>query len=555
MEPLREHAQARRALSLRRVVSQQEGADVDHLRRLHASVIRLQLHRTCHFTVGNLITRFAVLGLMPYALKIFQQMPEPNSFVWNSLIRGFLHTRQPDAALLFLRSMARHGAHSDSFTFLNALRACTDLRDPSHGRRVHAQLVKAGWGDHPSAGTALIGLYSACSEPTSARQAFDEIPLPDHLAWTAAVAGLAENGDVAGARRLFEEMPLKDLVVCSVMIAGHVKAGEMGEARRVFDGAPARDLLMRNTLLGGYAASGEVEELLELFEGMPDRDVVSWNTAISCLAREGRVGEAMAMVRRMRLSGVGPNEVTMASLLSGCARAGALGLGRQIHGAIKGEVGEVVTTALVDMYAKCGELAAARAVFAGAPRRDAAVWNAMIGGLCANGRGAEAVELFGQMRGGAARPNWVTMVAVLSACAREGLVEEGRRWFGAMAGELGVEPGPEHYGCMVDLLGRAGLLQEAREVARGAPAEARAGVWGALLGACRIHGEVEMAEQAMESLLQLGDRDGGYVAAMANVYVAAGRWADAARARRLIAADCLATEAGRSAVVGADHCE
>ncbi|CAA6654996.1 unnamed protein product [Spirodela intermedia] len=417
--PPAELAQRRRVLSLLSIPEKHRS--VDSLKRLYACVVRARLHRTCNFAVGNLAARCAALGLMPYALRMFEQMPEPNSFVWNTLIRGFQQNRRPEVSLLFFGAMRARGVVGDRFTFLNAFRACADMQDLRRGRWVQGQLVKVSLGLDARVGSCLIEFYSACEDMAAARQVFDEMPLRDAVSWTVTVSGYVNvKCDMEGARKLFEEMPVKDLVVWSVVIAGYVKAGDVGAARDLFDRAPRKDLLMYNTMLGGYARSGEADGLLRLFEEMPERDVVSWNTAISSLVQRGRIREACALFQKMQqLENQRPNE-------------------------------------------------------------------------------RENV-----------RPNGVTMVGVLSACAHAGMVDEGRRCFEAMRRELAVAPGVEHYGCMVDLLGRAGRLREAYELARSMPVPPHAGVWGALLGACRIHAEVELAERSLERLLELDLDDNG----------------------------------------------
>lgn len=553
--PPAELAQRRRVLSL--LSSPEKHRCVDFLKSLHACVIRARLHRTCNFAVGNLVARCAALGLMPYALRMFEQMPEPNSFVWNTLIRGFQQNRRPEVALLFFGAMRARGVAGDRFTFLNAVRACADLKDLRRGRWVQGQLVKVRLGLDARVGSCLVEFYSACGDMGAARQVFDEMPLRDAVSWTVTISGYVNvKGDMESARNLFEEMPMKDLVVWSVVIAGYVKAGDVGAARDLFDRAPRRDLLMYNTMLGGYARSGEAGGLLRLFDEMPDRDVVSWNTTISGLVQCGRIREALALFQQMQqLENQRPNEVTLVSLLSGCAQAGALDMGRLIHSYIDREsffsLDPAVGTALVDMYSKCGELDSALRVFSCIGKKDTAAWNAMITGLSANGRSRRALDLFRRMQRGNMPPNGVTMVGVLSACAHAGMVDEGRRCFEAMRRELAIVPGVEHYGCMVDLLARTGRLREAYDLARSMPVPPHAGVWGALLGACRIHAEVELAERAIERLLDLDlddDGGGGYLAIMCNIYADAGRWADAARVRELMRKKGVVKAAGRSSV-------
>ena len=453
--------------------------------------------------------------------------------------------------------MRAKDASTDRFTFLNAVKTCVDLIDLNNGRCVHGHLVKCGWELENRIGGGLIEFYNSCENIASARKIFDEMPVKDSVLWTIAISGYVNSGDMGNARSLFDEMPDKDLVVWGVLILGYVKAGEITRAHELFNKAPKKDLLIYNTMLRGFASASLINDLLLLLDEMPERDIVSWNTAISGLVHCKRIHEAIIQFHRMQLENQHPNEVTLSTLLSGCADAGALKAGRSIHSYISSQKDTlslldhpIVETSLIDMYSKCGELEAAWFVFSGMINRDTATWNAMITGFYANGENQKALELFQEMMGNT-RPNAVTMVAVLSACAHAGLVKEGKEYFKSMESELGIRPQVEHYGCMVDLLGRAGLLLEAQEVICSMPMEPHVGVWGALLGACQIHGEVELAELAMKRLLDLGDEDGGYVAIMGNIYVAAGRWSDAARVREVIRERGLIKAAGHSSV---DHC-
>ncbi|MQL85937.1 hypothetical protein Taro_018472 [Colocasia esculenta] len=508
------------------------------LKRLHALVIRAGLHRSSSFVVGNLVASCASLGLMSYALFMFDQMPQPNSFVWNTLIRGLQQNRRPEDALRLFGAMRVHGAALDGFSFLNAVRTCTDLRDHRRGRCVHAQLLKSSVGFDVRLGSSLIEFYSVCDDMRGARRVFDTLPLKDAVSWTVTIAGYVNvGGDMESARDLFEEMPAKDLVAWSTMIGGYVKCGDMGTARKLFDRSPRKDLLMKNIMLGGYAKTSEINNLLQLFEEMDERDVVSWNTAITGLVGCRMIHEAMQLFHRMQLEDHRPNAVTLAGILSGCAQVGALDTGRWIHSYIDRNsyvLDSMVGTGLIDMYSKCGELESAQHVFGHMVERDVASWNAMITGLYTNGHGKQAVDLFHRMRSEGVQPNDVTMVGVLSACAHAGLVDEGRRCFDSMQRELAIVPKIEHYGCMVDLLGRAGLLHEAFEFIQHMPLPPHTGVWGALLGACKIHGNVELAEQAVERLVELDPEDGGYMAIMCNIYTDAGRWADVSRLREVM---------------------
>ncbi|CAL5334180.1 unnamed protein product [Camellia sinensis] len=510
---------------------------LNHLKSLHVHLLRTGLHQNS-FSVGNFVSRCAALGFMAYASQLFDQMLEPNSFVWNTMIRGFQQNQQPRNSLLYFDRMRVRSVPPDRFTFPFVIRACDDLKDLSRGVCVHGLICKLGIELDVFVGTSLIYFYSGCGDLEIAHHVFDELPVKDAVAWTVILSGYVnQRGDMQRAQELFDEMPVKDIVAWNTMINGYVKVGEIQLAKNLFDRAPVKDILMYNTILGGYAKHGEVEVLLQFFRDMPERDLVSWNTIIGGLVHSRRISDAIRHFHLMQMENINPNEVTLVCLLSACAQVGALDTGRWLHSYIDRKIVDlnvVIGTSLVDMYSKCGDLVSAVNVFDKMVDRDVVAWNAIIMGFSMNGQSKNALEIFHRMKNESVRPNDVTILGVLCACVHTGLVDEGRTWFHSMSKDLGLVPKLEHYGCMVDLLGRAGLLNEAYEVIQSMPLVPHEGVWGALLGACKIHGNVELAEHAIEHLIELDLEDGGYLAIMSNIYANAGRWDDVAKVRELM---------------------
>ncbi|KAF6150346.1 hypothetical protein GIB67_034045 [Kingdonia uniflora] len=464
-------------------------------------------------------------------------MTEPNSFVWNTMIRGFQQTQKPhEALLLFNRMRAKNVFVPDHFTSPFVVRACSDLHCLRYGQGVHGLLVKLRLEVDVFVGTSLIEFYRGFGDMGMAKTVFDGIPVKDAVSSTALLSGYV-NGDMKMAERIFEAMPVKDIVACNTMVAGYVKNGDVNVAREFLDKAPGRDILIFNTVLGGYMKYGEIEDVLRFFEEMVEKDVVSWNTVIGGLVHKKRINEAMRFFERMQKENVKPNMVTLMSVLSACALAGALDTGRWIHWYIdrnKLSMDVVARTALVDMYSKCGALESAQRVFDCMEGRDVVAWNAMIMGFSMNGQSKNALEFFYRMMKEDVKPNEITMIGVLSACSHAGLVDEARNSFNRMHEELDITPKIEHYGCMVDVLGRAGLLDDAYEFIQSMPLVPHTGVWGALLNACKIHGNVEFAESAIKHLMELNLEDGGYLSIMSNIYANAGRWNDVSRVRELM---------------------
>lgn len=326
--------------------------------------------------------------------------------------------------------------------------------------------------------------------------------------------------------------------MANALVSLYARHTRLGDARRVFEEMPsAPDVVSYNTLMHAYVNTGSVAVAREVFEGMPVRDATSWGTVIAGSAKAGQLEEAMALFDRMLEEGFRPDDVALAAVLSCCAQLGALDKGREVHGLVKlsrPRPNVFLCTGLVDLYAKCGCVEAAREMFEACQDRNVYTWNALIVGLAMYGHGTVALEYFHRMVADGIRPDGVTLLGVLIACSHAGLVDLARRIFHDMESVHNVPRELKHYGCMADLLGRAGLIEEAMNMVRKMPMEGDNYVWGGILAGCRMHGNVEAAELAARHLLQLNPDDSGVYSAMAGIYAAAGRWEDVVRIRKLM---------------------
>lgn len=309
-----------------------------------------------------------------------------------------------------------------------------------------------------------------------------------------------------------------------------------------------------NGLVRAYSVAGRLRAARKVFDEVPNRNAVVYTTMVSAYAQNGRHHDAIGAFDEMLHQGMEPGGAALASVLSACARAasGGLEMGRRVHDIMeaRGMAGVVLGTALVDMYAKNGAIREAVAVFEGMPVRHTATWNALISGLAHHGHGELALDMFRRMQGEGVPPNATTLVAALSACCHAGLLDEARRLFRSMEMEFRITPGIQHYGCMVDLLGRAGLLSEAEEMIRGMTIEADTVIWGALLTACKNHGDIDIAERAVVEMLKLDPNSHGVYVVLSNMYAEAGRWQDVDRLRNVMKGARLSKIPGASAVSG-----
>lgn len=348
-------------------------------------------------------------------------------------------------------------------------------------------------------------MYAECGDSGSARRVFEEMPEPNVVTWNAVVTACFRCGDVEGARGVFQRMPIRNLTSWNVMLAGYAKSGELGLARRVFS-------------------------------EMPMKDDVSWSTMIVGFARTGSFDQAFGFFRELLCEGIRPNEVSLTGVLSACAQAGAFELGKILHGFVE-KAGFLcivsVNNALIDTYSKCGNVAMAKLVFQNMPvARCIVSWTSMIAGLAMHGHGEEAIQLFHEMEESGVRPDGVTYISLLYACSHSGLVEQGCVLFSKMKNLYGIEPAVEHYGCMVDLYGRAARLQKAYEFICQMPISPNAIIWRTLLGACSIHGNIELAELVKARLAEIDPNNSGDHVLLSNVYAVAGKWKDVAGIRR-----------------------
>lgn len=384
----------------------------------------------------------------------------------------------PQKALHLYSQMHRNGVPFDSFCILYTLKSCAHLRDATITRHLHAHIVKLGFSSHVYVATSLLNAYVVAS--------------------------------FSDARLLFDEMPEKNTVSW-------------------------------NTMIAGYSRSGNIQKARSVFEEMPHRDVASWSAMIAAYTNHGSYELSLSLFRRMvEDGGVTPDEITASSVLSGCAHMGSLGLlaGKSIHGyVVKNgwELNVELGTVLVNMYAKCGFLKFASQVFALMEDRNVMSWTSLICGLAQHGHSEEALATFEKMQLAGVKPNELTFTGVLSACAHTGLVTEGRKYF-KMIERYGLEPRIQHYGCMVDLLGKAGMLEEAYEIIKTMKLEPNIVVWGSFLSACKEHREFEMAERVIKQVLRMikPENGGGVYSLISDLYVLGEKWEEAERLRKLM---------------------
>lgn len=504
---------------------------------------------------------------MDHAHKLFNQIPEPKSvFLWNTMIKGYSRVDSPKHGVSMYVNMLKENVKPDNYTFPFLFKCFNRDFGLSCGKELHGHVVKFGFASNVFVQNALVHVYSLCGEMEMARGVFDISCKMDVITWNVIITGYNRMRQYEETTKLFGEMEKNGLVPTSVTLVCLLSAcsklrdldvgkrvhkymkkceiepkmilenalmdmyaasGEMDIAVGIFDRMKTRDVISWTTIVSGFINKGELDLARNYFDQMPRRDNVSWTAMIDGYIRANCFKEALVLFRQMQASNIRPDEFTMVSILTACAHLGALQIGEWIktyidRNKIKNDV--FVGNALIDMYFKCGSVAKAQRVFCEMPRKDKFTWTAMIVGLAINGNGEEALDMFFEMLRASIKPDEITYIGVLCACTHVGMVEEGRKFFASMTSEHGIEPNVTHYGCMVDLLGRAGHLEEACEVIKNMPMKPNSIVWGALLSSCRVYKDVESAEMAAKMILELDPENGAVYVLLCNIYASCKRW-------------------------------
>jgi len=394
-------------------------------------------------------------------------------------------------------------------------------------------------------------MYAKMDDMVSAGKVFDGMPERSVVSWTAMVCGHARLGGIDSAWKYFDEMPEKDTSAYNAMIDAYVKAGDMNSARILFDAMPLRSVVSWTTLISGFCNNNDIESARKLFNAMPEKNLVSWNAMICGYCQSKQPDEALKLFQELQYDTVlEADEVTITGILQAIAALGALDLGCWVHKFVKmkGLDKKIkVCTSLIDMYAKCGEITKALHIFEGIPERVTSHWNAIINGLAINGYGEEALAMFRKMISKGCRPNAVTMIGVLSACSHTGLVEEGKRWLNAMEG-FGLIPQIEHYGCVVDLLGRVGSLDEAEKLIESMPYEANDIIISSFLSACVNWKDLSRAEMVIKRAAKMDPLNAGNYVLLRNLYATERRWDEVKQIKWLMRTSGAKKEAGSSAI-------
>ncbi|CAI9109809.1 OLC1v1009713C1 [Oldenlandia corymbosa var. corymbosa] len=490
--------------------------------------------------IGNsLLAMYMKCGDEVGAKQAFDNMEEPTIVSWNTMISGYFRNENAKGSLMMFRKLVEDGVEADTATVVSVLPSCGLLKDLELGREVHLLVEEKGFGKRLAVRNALMDMYVKCGKMDEARTVFDATVEKDVVTWTTMINGYILNGDVTSAFHLCRMMQfegIKPNAVTMVSLLASCSSLPNLKLGKCLHGWAVRhridsDVNTVTALIDLYAKCNKMKHSLKVFSMTSKKETVPWNSILSGCIHNELAREAIELFKQMLMKCVRPNDATFKCVLPAFAVEADMQQAKSIHGFLirSGFISWTeIATGLVDVYCKSGSLESGHAIFDGIHlnNKDIVLWSALIDGYGTHGHGEVAVSLFYEMVQSGVKPNEVTFTSVLRACSHTGLVDDGLALFKFIHGNYPNCLRTDHYTCMVDLLGRAGRLGEAHELIRTMPFQQSHAVWGALLGACVIHQNVELGEEAAKWLFELEPENTGNYVLMGNIYAAAGRWKD-----------------------------
>ena len=495
----------------------------------------------CEVFVGNaLISMYSRCCRLLEARKVFDEMRSKDLVSWNAVLSGYAQEGNSglEAILVFLE-MLREGMKLDHVSCTGAISACGHEKELELGRQIHSLVVKIGYDTHVKVCNVLISTYSKCEEIEDAKLVFESITDRNVVSWTTMISISEED-----ATSLFNEMRRDGVYPNDVTFVGlihYISMKNLVEEGQTIHGVCVKtsflsELNVSNSLITMYAKFESMMDSMKVFEELKHREIISWNSLISGYDQNGLWQEALQTFL-LALMECQPNEFTFGSVLSSIASAEAISMrhGQRCHSHILKlglNTNPIVSSALLDMYAKRGSIGESLGVFSETPLKNQVAWTAIISAHARHGDYEAVMNLFKEMDGEGTKPDSITFLVVLTACGRKGMVDTGYHLFNSMVKDHLIEPSPEHYSSMVDMLGRAGRLKEAEEFVGQIPGGAGLSVLQSLLGACRIHGNVDMAKRVAAALIEMEPMESGSYVLMSNLYAEKGEWEKVAKIRK-----------------------
>ncbi|CAN6692765.1 unnamed protein product [Malus baccata var. baccata] len=533
--------------TLNKIVSScAKSASLDLGIKIHAFSIKLGFFSNVYIS-SALVDMYGKCGSLRNAQILFDEMPERNVVTWNSLISGYLQAELPKRAVGLFLEMLKVGIVPTPFSLSGVLVGCSQLEAEELGAQVHSLSMKMGIFCNVVVGTGLIDMYSKCCSVNESRRVFNEMPEKNVITWTSMVTGYAQNGQsneaMIFAREMLRSGHKPNYVTYNSLLSSFSSPDFWNHCRqihcRIMKEGFEFNVYLVVTLVTVYSeCSNSLEDFQKLCSCVAVWDQISWNAVIAGFSNIGNSEEALQCFSEMRQAGFSMNFFTFASILSAVGTLSALEEGQKIHALIfkSGHASNLcVQNGLVSMYARCGAIHDSKRVFNLMNEHDVISWNSLLSGYAHHGFGLEAVELFEEMRRTEVKPDSTAFLIVLTACSHVGLVDKGFEYFNLMRNDdFCAPPKMEHYATVVDLFGRAGNLHEAQAFVDNMPIEAGPSVYKALLSACQVHGNKEIALRSAQKLQELSPNDPATYILLSNMLLTRGYWDDAAGVRKLM---------------------
>lgn len=507
-----------------------------------------------------LLACYSDCGQLSSSFKLFEKMDLRNTISWNTVIAGCIHNGDTEKAVALFHKMQHEEMELDLVTLISIIPICSMTEYLLQGMTLHAYAIKTGFVFDVSLVNALISMYFNCGDINAGKFLFEVMPQRSIVSWNALMTGYRYHNLQDEVMASFCEMIrggqkpnyvtlLNLLPACCTLLQGKyihayaVRTGMISETPFV------------TSLISMYARYENTNSCLFLFRVGEKKDIALWNAIMSVYVRTRNAKEVVTFFCALLHARVEPDYITFLSLISACVQLSCLNLSNSVMAYMikKGfDKHVVISNALIDLYARCGNILMAKKIFVDMSSRDAVSWSAMINGYGLHGDSEAALALLSQMKLSGMKPDSSTYTSVLSACSHGGSVDQGWMIFDSMVGE-GVPPKMVHYACMVDLLGRTGQLTEAHDFVEKLPCRPSISLLESLLGACRVHGNVGLGEKISRLLFELEPKNSGSYVMLYNIYAAAGRWMDANRVRSDMEERQLRKVPGFSVVEGNRH--
>jgi pentatricopeptide repeat protein len=546
---------------------------METIKRLHAHLIISGL-QNCQQAMSKVLRSYALQPDLALAHKVIDQIRAPRTFLWNTILRSLVLSDAPEDAIVFYKKAHGQGMVPDNLTFPFVLKACARICGIKEGEQMHNHAMKLGFLVDIFVSNSLIHLYVACGDLFRARSVFDEMLVKDVVSFNSLICGCSQQNRPKEVLTLFKMMQNEeikadkvtmvkvvsactrlgdwslansmvryiqehgievDVYLGNTLIDYYGRSRQLQSAEKVFFLMKDKNTVTMNTMITTYAKGGDLVSARKIFDQIPNKDLVSWSSLVCGYSQASHFSDALEIFREMQRAKMKPDAIVIASVLSACTYLGALDLGKWIHDYVKRnniKTDVIMENSLIDMYAKCGSVQEALQVFKEMKEKDTLSWNSIIMGLANNGFEDDALSIFHTMLTEGFRPNDVTFLGVLIACANRNLVHKGLDHFESMKSVHKLEPQMKHYGCVVDLLSRDGHLETALRFIDKMPIAPDPVVWRILLGACKTHGDVAIAEVVTKKLNNLELGNSGNYTLLSNTYASVDRWSDAMTVRR-----------------------